>query len=158
MTRLLPLLFVAACSSSNTGAVVDAYDAILTDMGTLNTDHADAVGSATTLDQITTLESSFQTDWSTMHASMTAQMDTIGMCGMNDAAMGTMTDSNTLLADMDGLVTDHVAAHADHTDIIECTASEDTLTSAMTTRMDTMIQHGEDWRTSMHCKSDMAGM
>lgn len=158
MHRFAVLLLLTACSSDVTDDAVDDYQALVTEMRALITDHGAAVAAAATLDDVTALEASYQTDWQGLSARMGDQLEVMDGCDMGDADMGTMDDATAMMSDMDGLVQDHVAAHDTHTEVATCVTEEDTHEADLTGRMDSMMSRGEGWRTSMHCSGGDMGM
>lgn len=154
MYRILPALLLVACSSSATDQVVDDYQALLAEARTLAVDHGALVQAAASVDDVDVLESTYQTDWDAMSVRMAAHMAVIEGCDMDEHDMEAMDDVTAMMADMDGLVADHVAAHGTHTELAQCTAGEASHLTDLDDRITSMTAHGEDWRMHMRCSDD----
>lgn len=159
MTRILPLLLLAACSSGSGDpeSTIAAYEESLAAMDTLVADHVAAVQAATTVEEVATLEATYQTDWQALHAQMTEDMEMLDGCSMDDEDMGMMDDAMMSVDEMDAAVMDHMAGHDDHTDVATCQSDEEDHAAAMADHLAAM-DHGDDWRDSASCEMGSMSM
>jgi len=154
---ILPILMLIGCSDGTTQAMAD-YDMLMEDMTALVTDHGDAVAAATTIDEAGTAKEAYLTDWGTVRDAMMKHMDMLGDCTMDDPDQGMMDDANASVTAMDTAVTDHVDAHATHTDIAECQSDEATHDEMMMGEIDMMSGYSAEWEDSMKCMASGMGM
>lgn len=160
MTRFLPFLLVLACSSgegSSAEALAD-YDADLAAIDQLVGEHAAAVESAADLDAVAALEATYATEWSMLHDQLSAHMETLEGCGMDDDDMGMMDDAMMSIDDMDAEVGGHMSGHDGHADVAECRTDEDSHMDAMAAYMDAMMGYSADWSDSTMCGEGGGGM
>lgn len=150
MPAILILLSLTACSDGTAQAMAD-YDTIIADMTTLVADHGAAVSAATTLEEVTTAEDSYVSDWSTQSDAMAKHMDMLGGCTMDADDQSMMDDGMMMMDEMDGAVADHVAAQGSAADVAACQAEETDHGMMMAENLTTMAGYSTDWGDSMKC-------
>ena len=162
MIRTVPLVFLlAACSSGTQDRAeehIADYESAVAAAQALTTDHVATVAAATTMEEVPTLEATYVSDWDTMHADMTAAMDMLEKCDMDDEGMGIMDEADTSMADAEAAVMDHMSGHDTHADLAACVTDEDAHAVTMTEHLDAMMAHGDEWRGNTHCDEKMGGM
>lgn len=155
MRSILILLSLTACSDSTADAMAD-YDTIIADMTTLVADHGAAVSAATSLDEVTTAEDTYATDWSTQSDAMSKHMDMMGGCTMDTDDQTMMDDGMMMMGEMDTAVADHVAAQGSAADVAACQAEETDHDMMMNENLTTMAGYSTDWADSMKCMGGMS--
>jgi len=150
-------LLGAACITAPDGEdateeVLGEWETAIALLDSVQTGHSDAVAAATTVEEVATLEDAYVADWETAMVDVDHVMESLMACDMDDSAMTQMSDADTMIAEMEAAVADHMADHAAHVDVSECQDDEAEHGVTMADHLGTLAGYHDAWHASMTCE------
>ena len=153
------LFFIATlgCASgprSDNAALEDYEAAVLIVHETVDAYASGVIGQD--LDGVATMQGTYETDMEHALEELMHAIEDVGGCEMGSEMMTRVDEAEASHGAMEGMVTDLVAAHADHTDAVECETAAEEHEVAMDEEIESLEGHHAAWSgETMTCSEHM---